>query len=288
VASNPPVRSDERDSQPATGGHFQLGAASGIPHAPCGPAPMSKPIRTHTVRVMLEQAINSQAKGDTVLADLPAPVRRYLRHALPGNTRLPAGVRLSMTGKIKVGCWLPFTAEQDCDGRSFKWHARVGRGPLKPLEVVDRYADGVGSVTGWLLGRFQLFHDDGQDIDRSAAGRAAMEAVFAPASLLPGRGVDWSVKDEDNIVATSYPGHEEINVHLQIGGDGALRSVRARRWGQIRRRSHCYLTFGGDMHAEQRFGDLIIPSRFTVGWRYGTPDYDPFFQAHIRAAQPQP
>ena len=97
-----------------------------------------------------------------------------------------------------------------------------------------------------------------------------------------------SVKDEDNIVATSYPGHEEINVHLQIGGDGALRSVRARRWGQIRRRSHCYLTFGGDMHAEQRFGDLIIPSRFTVGWRYGTPDYDPFFQAHIRATQPQP
>jgi uncharacterized protein DUF6920 len=249
---------------------------------------MSKPIRAHTVRVMLEEAINSKATGDTVLAELPEPVRRYLRHALPGNTPLPAGVHLQMTGKIKVGCWLPFTAEQDCGGGSFEWRARVGWGRLTPLEVVDRYADGAGSVTGRLLGRFELFDHDGEDIDRSAAGRAAMEAIFAPASLLPGRGVDWGVADEDNIVATSYLGHQEINVHLQIGRDGALRSVRARRWGDIGKGSYCYRTFGGEMHGEQRFGDLIIPSRFTVGWRYGTPHYDPFFQAHIRAAQPQP
>lgn len=32
--------------------------------------------------------------------------------------------------------------------------------------------------------------------------------------------------------------------------------------------------------------DLVIPSRLTAGWWYGTPRYDPFFQAEVTAAQP--
>jgi hypothetical protein len=39
------------------------------------------------------------------------------------------------------------------------------------------------------------------------------------------------------------------------------------------------------MHAEQRFDGLVVPSRLSVGWRYGTADYKPFFQAHIHALQ---
>lgn len=237
-------------------------------------------------RFMLEQALRPVAIGDALTADLPEPVRRYLRHAVRAGPNLTAGVRLGMTGKIKIGRWLPFVAVQDCDGRSFEWRAQVGLGPFKPLEVVDRYATGEGSVTGRLLGRFELFHHADQDVGRSAAGRAALEAVFAPASLLPGRGVYWRVEDDDHIVATSYLEHEHVDVHLQIGPSGALRTVSARRWGPIGKHEHGYLTFGGDIHAEQRFGDLVVPSRFTVGWHYGTTDYEPLFQAQIRALEP--
>jgi hypothetical protein len=236
---------------------------------------------------MLEQTLNTPSTTDARIAELPEPVRRYLQHALPGGSQVTAGVRLRMTGRIKVGLWLPFVAEQDCNGRAFEWRARIGLGPLKPLEVVDRYANGAGSVTGTLVGRYELFHQADKDVDRSAAGRAALEAVFAPASLLPGRGVYWSVRDNDHIVATSYLGHEEIDVHLRIGARGELRTVSARRWGDIGKRLHGYLSFGGDMLAEQRFGDLVIPSRFSVGWRYGTSHYKPFFQARIRDAQPR-
>jgi hypothetical protein len=35
------------------------------------------------------------------------------------------------------------------------------------------------------------------------------------------------------------------------------------------------------MHAERRFGDLVVPSELTVGWWYGTARYSPFFQATI-------
>jgi hypothetical protein len=97
-----------------------------------------------------------------------------------------------MSGRIKVGLWLPFTAEQTVDGRSFVWRARVGRGPLTPLRVTDRYEDAAGSTEGRLLGRFTLFHAEDINTARSAATRAAIESVvFAPPSTLPGRGVTW-------------------------------------------------------------------------------------------------
>lgn len=70
--------------------------------------------------VMLEQATKTAATADALIAQLPEPVRRYLRHALPGGPDASAGVRLQMTGKIKIGLCLPFTAVQDCDGRSEK------------------------------------------------------------------------------------------------------------------------------------------------------------------------
>ena len=92
------------------------------------------------------------------LVGLDEPVRRYFSHAISDGAALPSGVRMAMSGRIKVGLWLPFTAEQTVDGRSFTWRARVGRGALTPLRVIDRYADAAGSTEGRLLGRVTLFH----------------------------------------------------------------------------------------------------------------------------------
>ena len=50
---------------------------------------------------------------------LPEPVRRYLAHAVPSGEAGVPGVRLTMSGRIKVGIWLPLTATQRCDGKSF-------------------------------------------------------------------------------------------------------------------------------------------------------------------------
>lgn len=222
---------------------------------------------------------------DTLVADLPEPVRRYLHHALPAGLDASSGVGLQMTGEIKLGLWLPFTASQECDGRTFEWRARIGPASLDLLEVVDRYAHGAGSVTGRLLGRYQLFHQADRDVHRSAAARAAIEAVLAPASMLPGRGVCWRAEDNGHIVASSYLDPEQIDVHMQIDTDGALRTVAARRWGATGRLSHGYLPFGADIHAERRFGDLVVPSCLTAGWRYGTAGYRPFFRAQIRSLE---
>ena len=222
-----------------------------------------------------------------MLAGLDEPVRRYFGHAISDGAALPSGVRMAMRGRIKVGLWLPFTAEQTVDGRSFTWRARVGRGPLTPLRVIDRYADGAGSTEGRLLGRVTLFHAEDVNTARSAATRAAIEGVvFAPPSVLPDRGVTWRAETDDVIVARFDLPPEQPEVRVQIDDHGAIRHVSALRWGNAGEQTFRYIPFGGEVHSERRFGDLVVPSTLTVGWWFDTPRYAPFFHAEISAVMP--
>ena len=215
-----------------------------------------------------------------MLVGLDEPVTRYLTHAIAEGTQLVPGVRIRMTGRIRVRAWLPFTADQECDGRSFTWRARVGWGPLTPLVVTDRFAGGAGSMDGRLLGRVPLFHADDPDTGRSAAGRAALEAILSPVGLLPRPGVAWRADDDAVVAALEIP-PERPEVRIEIDGRGAVRSVSALRWGNAGQDAFGYIPFGGHVHAERTFGGLTVPSRLSVGWWFGTPRYEPFFEAEI-------
>jgi hypothetical protein len=221
-----------------------------------------------------------------LLDGLDEPVRRYFAHAIRAGAELAPGVRLAMSGRIKVGVWLPFTARQECDGRSFAWHARVGLGRVTALTVLDRFADRAGSTEGRLLGRRRIFHAEDEDTSRSAAGRAALEAVFAPMSLLPQRGVHWRAEDDEQIVGTWDIGPERPELRLRVAGSGAVRSVSALRWGNAGQRDFGYIPCGCEVRSERLFGDLVVPSALTVGWWFGTPRYAPFFEADVLELAP--
>jgi hypothetical protein len=220
-----------------------------------------------------------------LISDLDEPVQRFFTHAIRDGAALGYGVCLTMTGRIKVGAWLPFTAEQTVDGRSFGWHARVGWGPITPLRVTDRYADGAGRTEGRLLGRLVLFHADDANTTRSAAARAALESVvFAPTSVLPQSGVVWRADSDDVIVGRFDLAPEHPEVRARIDDGGALMTVSALRWGNAGEKSFGYIPCGCEVHAERRFGDLLIPSRVSVGWWFDTPRYAPFFTADVKRA----
>jgi hypothetical protein len=118
-----------------------------------------------------------------MLAGVDEPVRRYFTHTITDGAPLPDGVHMAMRGHIKVGLWLPFTAEQTVDGRSFAWRARVGRGPLTPLRVTDQYAGAAGSTEGRLLGRVTLFH--AHDADTSTSLPSNPRSACASTTTVP-------------------------------------------------------------------------------------------------------
>ena len=88
------------------------------------------------------------------------PVSRYLTHALGIGANTPTGIRMTSSGRIKVGRWLAFTAEQDFSGHAYEWRARAGSRHCKPVHVVDMYCDGAGSTDVQLFGRVPLGHAD--------------------------------------------------------------------------------------------------------------------------------
>jgi hypothetical protein len=100
-----------------------------------------------------------------------------------------------MTGRIRIGLWLPFAARQDCDGSSFTWSARVPR-HVRFLTVIDSYDDGRAAIDGRLLSAIRMFHSDDQNILRSAAGRAATEGILAPIGLLTSPTRVWHAESD--------------------------------------------------------------------------------------------
>ena len=127
-----------------------------------------------------------------------------------------------------------------------------------------------------------LFHAHDTNTARSAATRAAIESVvFAPPSVLPDRGVAWRAETENVIVARFDLPPEQPEIRVRIDEHGAIRTVSALRWGNAGEKTFQYIPFGGDVHAERRFGDLLLPSALSVGWWFETPRYAPFFKAHI-------
>jgi hypothetical protein len=233
---------------------------------------------------------NASGRFDAaVLAGLDEPVRRYFTHALGDGAPLTRGARLRLGGTIKVGMWLRYDSVWEGDGRGFSWRATCGPGPLRPLRVHDRFADGVGLMDIRLraplrrLPALKLLHVENEDAARSGAGRAALEALWVPGALLPDRGVEWRAEAEDLIIASWDVPPERPELRISIGPDGGVTSYRAQRW---RDSKAGYVPFGAEVHAERTFGGATIPSRITAGWGHGTPSWAPFFNGEIVAVEP--
>lgn len=222
------------------------------------------------------------------LAGLDAPVRRYFTHALVAGAPLTRGVRLRLSGHIRVGAWLRFDSEWDGDARSFSWEATAGPGSFPFLRVHDQFVDGVGFMDIRLrpplkgLPALKLLHVENEDTRRSGAGRAALEALWTPGSLLPSRGVSWRAESDERVVAAWDVGPERPELHITIDAAGAVRSWRAARW---RDSTSGYLPFGVDVHAERAFGELTVPSQLTAGWGHGTERWAPFFRCEVTALE---
>ena len=220
------------------------------------------------------------------LKALDEPVRRYFTHALAPGAPLARGMQLEMTGRIDVGFWMPFRGRWEGDGRSFRWSVTSGPLGVPVLRVLDRFQDRHGSMDIRLRPGLRLLHAADEDTTRSAAGRAAAEAIWAPAGLLPRTGVEWHAESNEVIVATWDVPPERPQLRLGIDADGAVRTTSLMRWDGGRHGLHGYVPCGGHVLEERRFGHVTIPSRVSVGWWYGTPRYKPFFEATITAAGP--
>ena len=106
---------------------------------------------------------------------------------------------------------------------------------------------------------------------RSAAGRAAGEAIWVPTTLLPRFGIRWTALDDHHLVARYDVDAVEIQAHYSIDVDGRLLSMVFDRWGDPERSGTWgQHPFGGEITASTTFEGLTIPSAGRFGWFFGT------------------
>lgn len=173
-----------------------------------------------------------------------------------------------MRGRIKIGRWLPFRADEVlAPTRGFVWRARAAG----VITGFDAYIDGHGAMQWKLLGLATVMHGKGDDVTRSAAGRCVGEGIWLPTALLPRFGVAWTAPDEDHIVAAYDLDTTRVELHCRIDTHGHLTSVMLDRWGDPDQTgTHDWHPFGGDIGDHRTFNGMTVPSSGTWGWFHGT------------------
>jgi hypothetical protein len=223
----------------------------------------------------------------SLVADLPEPARRWLTHAIAPGTPLWRSVLLEMHGHIRIGRWLPFRAVQlQSVPNGYVWAARATFGPI-PIVGYDRYADGDAEMRWGIFGRLPVVNASGPDLDRAAAGRAAIDALFVPTACF-GPHVMWSEgSTTDCAVAHWRIDSHVLRAELKVAADGSLRSVTMPRWARPKGEEWGDYPFGGLVEDEVEFGGIRIPTRMQVGYFFGTGRWakGEFFRAKITTAK---
>jgi len=228
-----------------------------------------------------------------MVAELPEVAQRYFARAVEPGTPLHRMVRLEMEGSfIMNGNPMPMTARQILapPAQGFVWQAEVGSGLMR-FAGSDGYHRAGGTEESWtkfwLRGLIPLARIGGTDDHaRAAATRVMMEAIWAPATLLPQFGAEWvqTGPDSAEVRFAEVEGIEPMQITLDAEGNPV--AVWALRWTDANpERVHRLQPFGGRMLDMARHQGFLIPSRVELGNMWGTPDYAPFFLATITGAE---
>ena len=199
---------------------------------------------------------------------MPELVASYLRRAVAPGTPLAVAAGIQMRGQIKVGRWVPFRAHELLNPhRGFVWWS----GAAGVISGSDRFVGGTGAMDWRLFGIIPVMRAAGSDTSRSAAGRAAAEAVWVPTSLLPCFGVEWTTPGAGQVRAHYRVVDHQVDVDLAVTSTGLVRSVVFERWGDPDGTGTFGLhSFGGEFSDHATFNDMTIPVEGRLGWHYAT------------------
>jgi hypothetical protein len=231
-----------------------------------------------------------------MLVGLPDLAQRWLARAIVPGAPLHRLVWLQMQGSfIMNGKSLPMVARQVLapPAYGFVWQADIGQG-LVSFAGSDGYhqpagpADSARSWTKfWLHGLLPLARVGGNpDHAHAAATRVMLEAVWAPATMLPMHGAQWRQTGPDSAEVRFAQTPELPPMQLKFNAHGDLAEVWAMRWTDANAdKVYRLQPFGGRILAMGEFQGFRVPTHVEMGNLWGTPDYTPFFLAQITAVR---
>ncbi len=242
---------------------------------------------------LVERLEGAQAAAGTArydaeeIADLPAPVRRYLQLALTDGQPIVRTADLAMTGifnlSVDVPKWKPFTSRQHVTTRrrGFFWDARIMMFPGVPILVYDAYIAGEGMLRPSILGLYSMGDiRGGGEIARGELMRFFAEAVWYPTALLPSQGVTWVAVDDASAKATLTDGPISLTMLFRFGADDMVASIHADSRGGTLNGKMVMMPWECRMSNYKMRDGMRVPFRGEAA--YVTPDGEkPYFRGTI-------
>jgi hypothetical protein len=206
------------------------------------------------------------------LADLPAPVQRYLRKVIPQGFPLIRRARLQQTGAFLVSPpqgWRPFRAIHTATVApvGFVWDARIRLAPGLDVRVRDAFVDGAGQMRAAVAGVVALadVHDT-PDIATGALIRWLAESAWYPTALVPGQGVVWSAVDDSTARASVSAGPTRVSLQFHFGADSLVTRVYSAVRGRVVSGRSVPTPWQGRFSRYESAASLLIPMAGEVEW----------------------
>lgn len=171
---------------------------------------------------------------EEMLAELPEPVRRYLRYAGVVGRPFPGTIRLHQKGRLRPGPgqpWMPLDAEEDYSVQpaGFVWAGRARLGPFPMVRARDMYAEGTGRMLVKAASLWPVADASGAQTNQAAMMRYLSEMIWFPAAFLADNVSFESVDDSSARVALTDHG-QTATATLFFDEQGRLIDLVAKRY----------------------------------------------------------
>jgi hypothetical protein len=210
--------------------------------------------------------------SDQTFADLPSPVARYLRKALPVRKTIQE-VRVKQIGTLRTdptaGRWMTFEAEHLAvpPATGFLWNARVQIAPVLHVRVRDALIDGIGSGQVSLLSAFPVSAAaGGLEMNSGSLHRYLAEAVWYPSALLPSSQLKWTAIDAANALATLTNDRVSVSLAFRFADSGEVAGIYTpARWGTFAG-GYRQVPWEGHFRDYRQRDGVLVPTQGEVGW----------------------
>ena len=169
---------------------------------------------------------------EEMLADLPDPVRRYLRYTGVVGQPFPGTIRLRQKGTMRFGQrWLPLDAEEHYSVRppGFVWAGALRLGPLVVVRARDMYADGTGRMLVKVASLWPVVDASGDQVDQGEMIRYLNEIMWFPAAFLADN-ISFEAVDDSSARVTLTDHGQAATGTLFFDNEGRLTDFVAQRY----------------------------------------------------------
>ena len=169
---------------------------------------------------------------EEMLADLPEPVRRYLRYTGVVGKPFPGTIRLRQKGTMRLGpLWVPLDAEEHYSVRppGFVWDGTARLGPFPVARARDMYAGGEGRMLVKVASLWPVVNASGAQMDQGEMTRYLSEMIWFPAAFLAGNISFHAVDDSSARVTLTDHGRTATGT-LVFDNEGRVTDFVAQRY----------------------------------------------------------